>query len=143
MWLHGDAHPANILVADGRVCAVVDFGDITAGDPATDLAVLWMLFPADCHHTFRRAYREAYVETNRASADHASADQAPVNQASVASDADHPLWTRARGWALHFALVFLAHSADNPQLRSVGRRTLAAVTATASPDGGPGAVIDP
>ena len=42
--LHGDLHPANLLVHDGRLAAVVDFGDICGGDPATDLAVAWMLF---------------------------------------------------------------------------------------------------
>jgi aminoglycoside phosphotransferase (APT) family kinase protein len=43
VWLHGDLHPANILVADGKVSAVIDFGDLTSGDPATDLSVAWML----------------------------------------------------------------------------------------------------
>ena len=37
VWLHGDLHPSNVLVDDGRVCGVIDFGDLTAGDPATDL----------------------------------------------------------------------------------------------------------
>jgi aminoglycoside phosphotransferase (APT) family kinase protein len=39
VWLHGDLHPANILVHEGRVSAVIDFGDITSGDPAGDLSV--------------------------------------------------------------------------------------------------------
>ncbi|MFH9228283.1 phosphotransferase [Streptomyces lydicus] len=47
MWLHGDLHPANILVDRGRISAVIDFGDITSGDPATDLSVAWMLFTAE------------------------------------------------------------------------------------------------
>ena len=37
LWLHGDLHPANLLVRDGRIGGVIDFGDLTAGDPATDL----------------------------------------------------------------------------------------------------------
>ena len=102
-WLHGDLHPANILVLDGQVSGVIDFGDITSGDPATDLAVAWMLLPAAWHGAFRAAYEAA---------------------GGPAGDA---LWLRARGWALHFALVLLAHSADNPQLLAVGRRTLRAV----------------
>jgi aminoglycoside phosphotransferase (APT) family kinase protein len=102
-WLHGDLHPANILILDGQVSGVIDFGDITSGDPATDLAVAWMLLPAAWHGAFRAAYEAA---------------------GGPAGDA---LWRRARGWALNLALVFLAHSADNPQLRSVGRRTLRAV----------------
>jgi hypothetical protein len=38
-------------------------------------------------------------------------------------------WARARGWALSLALAFLAHSADNPMMAGIGRRTLAAVLA--------------
>ena len=102
-WLHGDLHPANILVLDGRVSGVIDFGDITSGDPATDLAVAWMLLPPAWHGALRAAYEAA---------------------GGPAGDA---LWRRARGWALNLAVVFLAHSADNPQIRSVGRRTLRAV----------------
>ena len=44
LWLHGDLHPANVLVHEGRISAVIDFGDITSGDPATDLSVVWMMF---------------------------------------------------------------------------------------------------
>jgi aminoglycoside phosphotransferase (APT) family kinase protein len=29
VWLHGDLHPANILVHRGRISGVIDFGDIT------------------------------------------------------------------------------------------------------------------
>lgn len=39
-WLHGDLHPANVVIADGVLAGVVDFGDICAGDPATDLAAI-------------------------------------------------------------------------------------------------------
>jgi len=106
VWLHGDPHPANILVHEGRVSSVIDFGDITAGDPATDLSVAWMLLPVEQHGTFREAYRQA---------------------CGAASAISEPLWLRARGWALNFALVFLAHSADDPLLRRVGDRTLTTV----------------
>ncbi len=98
LWLHGDLHPANLIVADGQLSAVIDFGDLTAGDPATDLAVAWMLLPVEHHDTMRRAY----------------------------GGADDATWVRARGWALNLALAMLAHSADNPVLAGVGRRTLAA-----------------
>jgi aminoglycoside phosphotransferase (APT) family kinase protein len=107
VWLHGDLHPANILVNDGQVSGVIDFGDITAGDPASDLSVAWMLLPPGCHATFWSAYQAG---SGRAG--------------GPASDA---LRARARGWALNLAVVFLAHSEDNPVLRQVGRRTLSAV----------------
>ena len=108
VWLHGDPHPANILIQDGRVSGVLDFGDMTAGDPAADLSLAWMLLPAECHGVFRAAY--------------AAAGPGPLTDA---------VWARGRGWALNLAVVFLAWSADNPQLQAVGRRTLAAVLAAA------------
>jgi len=82
---------------------VIDFGDITAGDPASDLSVAWMLLPPGCHGRFWSAYQAARGR------------------------ADDALRARARGWALNLAIVFLAHSEDNPVLRQVGRRTLGAV----------------
>ncbi|MFC1436146.1 aminoglycoside phosphotransferase family protein [Streptacidiphilus sp. N1-3] len=100
LWLHGDLHPANILVDRGRISAVIDFGDITSGDPATDLSVAWMLFPAEQ----RAALREAHGR------------------------ADDATWARARGWALALSLAFLARSADNPLMRGIGERTFRAVT---------------
>jgi aminoglycoside phosphotransferase (APT) family kinase protein len=104
VWLHGDLHPANILVHHGRLSGVIDFGDITAGDPAADLSVAWMLLPVEQHGAFRAAYAAA------------SQHAAPGS-----------LWDRARGWALVLGLVFLAHSDDNPELFAAGQRTLGAV----------------
>jgi aminoglycoside phosphotransferase (APT) family kinase protein len=104
VWLHGDLHPANILVHRGRISGVIDFGDITSGDPAADLSVAWMLLPADCHDAFRGAYRAA--------GQHGASDDS---------------WARARGWALALSLAILAHSADNPVLEEIGHRTISAV----------------
>ena len=106
VWLHGDLHPANVVVRDGRVAAVIDFGDLTAGDPATDLAVAWMLFPTDA--PARSAFREA---------------------AGVADDAD--TWRRGRAWALALGLAIWSGSADNPAFTALGRRTVAAVLESA------------
>jgi aminoglycoside phosphotransferase (APT) family kinase protein len=96
VWLHGDLHPANVLVQHGRVSAVIDFGDITAGDPATDLSVAWMMFDAE---------------------------QRPLLRAA-AGDTDDDTWARARGWALALSVAFLSGSADNPLMQKVGRTTL-------------------
>jgi len=104
VWLHGDLHPANILVHRGIISGVIDFGDITAGDPAADLSVAWMLLPADRRGAFRDAYRAA--------SGHADGDD---------------LWARARGWALALSLACLANSADNPLIAAIGRHTIGAV----------------
>jgi aminoglycoside phosphotransferase (APT) family kinase protein len=55
-WLHGDLHPANILVREGKISGVIDWGDITSGDPACDLAVAWLLLPPSAHETFWSSY---------------------------------------------------------------------------------------
>ncbi len=103
VWLHGDLHPANLLVRDGELAAVLDFGDLTSGDPATDLSVAWMAFSA----TERAAFRSAY------------------------GNADDDTWARARGWACGLSLAFLAHSSDNPLMAAIGSGTLDAVLADA------------
>ena len=100
LWIHGDLHPANVVVRDGVITAVVDFGDISAGDRAVDLAGGIMLFEGAALATFRL---------------------------SAAAEDDDDLWRRAYGWALVHSLACLANSADNVQLNAIGRRTLAAV----------------
>jgi aminoglycoside phosphotransferase (APT) family kinase protein len=97
VWVHGDLHPGNILVDEGQVSGVIDFGDLTAGDPATDLSVAWMLLPLPAHEAFFSASGAAY---------------------------DAALRARARGWALALGLVFLTFSADNPRMLAIGKRTL-------------------
>jgi aminoglycoside phosphotransferase (APT) family kinase protein len=101
VWLHGDLHPANVLVDEGRVSAVIDFGDLTSGDPATDISLAWMLFPRDA----RRGFREAIGRV------------------------DDDTWARARGWALALGLVYVANSADNPLFSDLGERVIDAALA--------------
>lgn len=96
VWLHGDLHSANVLVSDGTICAVIDFGDVTSGDPAVDLAIGWMLFDGESRSTFR----------------------------AVAGAVDDDTWSRAQAWALHFGLLYLLHSADNPRFARMGNRLL-------------------
>ncbi|MCC8247779.1 aminoglycoside phosphotransferase family protein [Saccharothrix luteola] len=78
-WLHGDLHPANVVVRDGTLAGVIDFGELCSGDPATDLAAAWVLLPAGAAGRFFDAYGQA--------------DDATV--------------TRARGWAVLRALVLI------------------------------------
>jgi serine/threonine protein kinase len=58
-WVHGDLHPANILVNAGQISAVIDFGDLTSGDPANDLSVAWMMLAAKERAIFWQAYGHA------------------------------------------------------------------------------------
>ncbi|MFD6096390.1 aminoglycoside phosphotransferase family protein [Nocardiopsis flavescens] len=65
VWVHGDLHPANVVVADGTLAGVVDFGDLFAGDPAVDLAAAWVLLPAGSAARFFSAYGAADGATVR------------------------------------------------------------------------------
>ncbi|MFJ6569171.1 aminoglycoside phosphotransferase family protein [Streptomyces sp. NPDC091292] len=59
VWLHGDFHPANVVVSDGTLSGVIDFGDICAGDPAVDVSAAWVLLPAGAAARFFDAYAQA------------------------------------------------------------------------------------
>lgn len=41
VWVHGDMNESNLLVQNGRLSAVIDFGMLSIGDPACDLAIAW------------------------------------------------------------------------------------------------------
>lgn len=96
-WLHGDLHPKNVLAANGRLVGIVDWGDLAGGDPATDLASAWMLFPRETRAELWRSY----------------------------GDPDAGLLRRAAGWATLLGVILLDTGlADDPPFREVGRRTL-------------------
>ncbi len=96
-WLHGDLHPLNIVVEKGRITGIIDWGDLNGGDPATDLAVLWMLFD-----TFDRG-----------------------SALAAYGGIDPDLEARAKGWAMLFATVLLETGLeDHPGHAAVGAQTL-------------------
>jgi aminoglycoside phosphotransferase (APT) family kinase protein len=66
VWLHGDLHPRNAVVRDGRLVGLLDWGDLTAGDPATDLGCAWMLFGPEGRSAFLEAYSPSAEERARA-----------------------------------------------------------------------------
>ena len=99
-WIHGDLHPANLLVKDRELAAVIDFGLLGVGDPACDLMVAWTYLSAESRDVFR----------SRLAVDDAT-------------------WSRGRGWAVQFGLRAAAYSADNPVLSDIGRYALAEVLA--------------
>lgn len=53
VWVHGDISAGNLLVQDGRLSAVIDFGQLAVGDPACDLAITWTLFKDESREVFR------------------------------------------------------------------------------------------
>ncbi|MDX3716168.1 aminoglycoside phosphotransferase family protein [Streptomyces europaeiscabiei] len=65
VWLHGDLHPANVVVSDGTLSGVIDFGDMFAGDPAWDLAAAWLLLPAGAASRFFEGYADTDEATLR------------------------------------------------------------------------------
>lgn len=79
VWVHGDVAAGNLLVEDGRLSAVIDFGCCAVGDPACDLAIAWTFFEGDARTAFRAAL--------------------PLDPGS---------WARGRGWTLWKAVILLA-----------------------------------
>lgn len=96
-WLHGDLHARNVLVENGAISGIIDWGDMTAGDVATDLAALWMLF----------------------------ADRHARGEALRAYGADDATLHRAQGWAVLFGVMLLDSGlVDHPRHAVMGERTL-------------------
>jgi aminoglycoside phosphotransferase (APT) family kinase protein len=110
LWLHGDPHPANLLTRDGRLAALLDFGDMTTGDPATDLATAWLTFDA----TGRAAFR-ARTESR------GDATGGPCSRT------DPGLWSRAAGWALVMSSAMVTHGDDDPVIAAIGRHAVHAL----------------
>lgn len=94
VWFHGDMLPGNLLVADGRLRAVIDWGGLGVGDPAPDLMIAWSLFAGDSRAAFRAAL-----------------------------GIDDATWARGRGHALSQAAIFIPYYLDtNPEGVANARR---------------------
>lgn len=65
VWVHGDLHPANVVVADGTLAGIVDFDALFAGDPAWDLGAAWVLLPEGGAARFFDRYARADEATIR------------------------------------------------------------------------------
>jgi len=101
VWVHGDLLPGNLLVVDGRLSAVIDFGGLNVGDPACDLQPAWNVFAGDSRTRYR-----AELEVDAAS------------------------WLRGRGWALCQAVSALPYYWDtNPGMVGQATRALEHVLA--------------
>lgn len=79
VWVHGDISVGNLLVSNGKLCAVIDFGQLVIGDPACDLTIAWTLFNETSRDIFRRKL-----------------------------DLDDDTWIRGRAWTLWKALIVAA-----------------------------------
>jgi aminoglycoside phosphotransferase (APT) family kinase protein len=90
VWVHGDVAVGNLLVRAGRLCGVIDFGCLAAGDPACDLVVAWTLFENEAREAFKSDV-----------------------------GLDEATWVRARGWALWKAMITLARERGDTAARRV------------------------
>ncbi|MBZ4017800.1 aminoglycoside phosphotransferase family protein [Streptomyces purpurogeneiscleroticus] len=96
VWIHADLQPGNVLVEDGRLSAVIDFGCLGLGDAAVDLLAAWYLLPVDARAVFRTAVA-----------------------------ADDAAWARGRGWALSVALAELRYyRVTNPVMAAIARHVI-------------------
>jgi aminoglycoside phosphotransferase (APT) family kinase protein len=104
VWHHGDLDVRNLLVTDGRLSGVIDFGCLGVGDPACDVAVAWKVLPAEERGRFRETL-----------------------------SVDDATWSRARGWVLSQAVNALSYYTleTNRMLVLEARRWLGEVLTTA------------
>ncbi|GIE28274.1 aminoglycoside phosphotransferase [Actinoplanes italicus] len=93
VWFHGDIAPGNLLVRDGALAAVIDFGTSGVGDPACDLAIAWTMLTGQS----RTAFRDRL-------------------------GADAGTWARGRGWALWKALILLADAVEDDDPREAAEQ---------------------
>ncbi|MDQ3707870.1 MAG: aminoglycoside phosphotransferase family protein [Actinomycetota bacterium] len=101
VWFHGDVESANLLVKNGCLAAVIDFGCSGVGDPACDVTIAWTLLSGESREAFRTAL-----------------------------SVDSATWSRGRGWALWKAVITLAEHLDtNPVAVSTARRVIDHVVA--------------
>jgi aminoglycoside phosphotransferase (APT) family kinase protein len=84
VWLHGDVASGNLLVRDGRLAAVLDFGSSGVGDPACDVVIAFTFLSGASRDRFRAAL-----------------------------DVDAATWSRGRGWGLWKALISLVGHLEN------------------------------
>jgi aminoglycoside phosphotransferase (APT) family kinase protein len=103
-WLHGDVAEGNLLLSDGQLAAVIDFGTCGVGDPACDLAIAWTLLTAEGRQVFR--------------------ERLSVGEAE---------WSRGRGWALWKTLVTCARTlaGDDEEAAAGARRVLGEIFSVA------------
>ncbi len=80
VWVHGDVSVGNLLLSQGKLSAVIDFGQLAIGDPACDLAIAWTLFEGKSRSIFLEALE---LEPNT--------------------------WARGRAWALWKAMMYLVN----------------------------------
>lgn len=96
VWVHGDLSPGNLLLQNGKLSAVIDFGIVGIGDPACDLIIAWNLLPTNMRNIFRKGLA-----------------------------VDDATWERGRGWALSNALIALPYYKDtNPVLANNARHVI-------------------
>ena len=95
VWVHGDVAAGNLLVRDGRLAAVIDFGCCAVGDPACDLTIAWTFFSGSA--------RKAFADT---------------------LSLDDATWQRARGWALWKALIVACGKTGSPEAAREAWRVL-------------------
>ncbi|WP_042391298.1 aminoglycoside phosphotransferase family protein [Streptacidiphilus melanogenes] len=101
VWIHADLQPGNLLVSEGRLTGVIDFGCLGLGDPAVDFMPAWYVLPGAARPVFRAAV-----------------------------GADEASWARARGWALSVALMELQYYRDtNPVMTAVAGHVLKEILA--------------
>jgi aminoglycoside phosphotransferase (APT) family kinase protein len=102
-WVHTDLIPPNLLVRDGRLVGVLDFGGVATGDPAWDLTPAWFVLDGRSRPRYRSLLERSV---------------------------DDAAWTRARGAVVSQAVIALPYYLEtNPTIVAVARRGIDEVLA--------------
>jgi aminoglycoside phosphotransferase (APT) family kinase protein len=96
-WYHGDLLAENLLIRNGELAAVLDFGGLAVGDPSVDLIVAWEVLDPQGRQTFKDAI-----------------------------SVDDAAWARGMGWALLIAMITFPYYWHTMPARCAARRSMAA-----------------
>jgi aminoglycoside phosphotransferase (APT) family kinase protein len=95
VWVHGDFAIGNMLIKDGKLSAIIDFGGLSLGDPACDLVIAWTFLK----HKSRQIF---------------------INEMNL----DKDTWLRAKAWALWKATFELCQIADQNSTEALIQKTI-------------------
>lgn len=95
LWIHGDFAVGNMLMQNGNLSAIIDFGGMACGDPACDLVIAWTFLKGKAREIF---IREMTL--------------------------DNDTWLRSKAWALWKATFELCQIGDKNSPDALAQKSI-------------------